>query len=247
MYKFELNLKLSQTTVITFCTLVGVILSTVALKNYQINLFSGNTAKKSEALAVDMNLTVELNRTEGAQAPRIESDTMFNEPNPDLMIFKWKSAKKEAPQGLENFFTRLSAQRVANVSSTQLKSAQANKKSITSAEQTINYQAMKEKPKEEMPALPGKVDHSELKNIIASHQQVFQRCYEDSLLKDELLSGNASIVLNIGKKAEVSFKGVGQETIKNELRKCLSQKAVAMDFSNQYKGKAVKFSLFFNN
>jgi hypothetical protein len=247
MYKFELNLKLSQTTVITFCTLIGLALSTIALENYQINLFAADIAKTSEALAVDMDLTVELKRTADTQAPRIESDTMFNEPNPDLMIFKWKTAKKEAPQGLDNFFTRLSAQRVANVSSSQLKSAKAATQGITSSQQTINYQAMKEKPKELVPALSAKVDHSELKNIIASHQQVFQRCFEDSLLKDELLSGNASIVLNIGKKAEVSFKGVGQETIKNELRKCLSQKAVAMDFSNQYKGKAVKFSLFFNN
>lgn len=242
-----MNLKLSQTTAITFLTLLSVAITTVALRNYRIGLFTNQISKNSEALEVDMDLTVKLNKAVGAQAATIESYTMFNEPNPDLMIFKWKNAKKDVPQGLDNFFSRLSAQRLANVSGTQLKNARTSPPGIKSSEQTINYQAMKERPKDQAPTSSAKVDHTELKKIIASHQQVFQRCYEESLLKDELLSGNASIVLNIGKKADVSFKGVGQETIKNELRKCLSQKAIAMDFSDEYRGRAVKFSLFFNN
>jgi hypothetical protein len=247
MYKFEMNLKLSQTTVITFCTLIGVAFTTVALKSYHFDLYTNTASKHTEALAVDMDLTIELNRSANAHTPNIESHTMFDEPNPDLMIFKWKNAKKEAPKMLNDFFSQLSAQRIASVSRTQLKSAQNDKNATSTTEETINYHAMKDRPKELPTSLVAKVNHTELKKIIASNQQVFQRCYEDSLLKDELLSGNASIVLNIGKKADVSFKGVGQETIKNELRKCLSQKAVAMDFSNQYRGKAVKFSLFFNN
>ena len=247
MYNFEFNFKLSQTTVIALCTLTGVILTTVAFKDIHFRPMAHETAGISEAMAVDMDLTVQMQGSTQSIVPTVVKDTMFNETHPDLIIFKLKKTSKVAPQGLDNFFSRLGNQNFASVSSSQLKNVTSGSSKVAAAESTINYRAMNEKKQEEKAAPTEVINHNELKNIIASHQQVFQRCYEASLLKDELLSGNASIVLSIGKNANVSFKGIGQESIKNELQKCLSQKALAMDFSNQYRGKAVKFSLFFNN
>lgn len=197
-------------------------------------------------MVVDMDLSARINGQAASQSAAVADNTLFHETDPDLVIFRLKKNNQNNESNLNNFFTRLAQSQFSGVSASQLKNAVATTKTASPSARTINYRAMNDNQVQEK-IKPEVVNHSELKNIIASNQQVFQRCYEENLLKDELLSGNASIVLNIGKSANVMFKGIGQENIKKELQKCLSKRALAMNFSNQYQGKAIKFSLFFNN
>lgn len=254
MYQLEVNIKVPQMAVVTTITCGALLLLALGLKEVKWGSFKGEQIEFTEAMTIDLPLTAEMNAPSApAQGIMVAKDTIFNEPNPDLLIFQIKNQSKITANALSSFLNGLGSTSFSTFSSSDIKTsarvASAGKPTTGNVqEQTINYAAMA--PQKEAAKVEAKeqiINHNELKKMIAAHQKSFQQCYENSLLKDDLLSGNATVLLKIGGKADVSFKGIGKEVTKSELRNCLSHRAVAMNFSNEYQGKSVRFSLFFNN
>lgn len=246
MYRFELKLHISQLLIVSILTVV--VLGVITYATGFIDLSRDDTTiieENLETFDVDLELTTQIAAANNGES--IQTDAAYLEDDPDLLMLKLKSPKYVSATDFNSFLKKManktgsgksaSTIQTQNISSTST-STQTNK-----AASTINYNALASNEDPDSQSL----SHKELKQVVAKNYSVFQKCYEKSLVKDELLSGNASVILNIGKKANVSFKGVGQEKVKEELKRCISKKAIQLPFPKKLRGNKIKFSLYFNS
>lgn len=241
MYKHDLKLQISQTQVITTLVLCLFLLSVNLLPKIKFFPDLGQDNSQQEVFSVDMELTAQLQENKNHSQ---NTDAAYAVKDPDLLMLKLKSAKYLSATNFDSFLKKIENMRKLENNSNNIKTAE-NTVSLPTKKQysSINYNALiaKKSVDEKL------VDHKDLKKVISKNYSAFQKCYESTLIKDELLSGNASIILNIGSKANVRFKGVGQAKYKKELESCLSNTALKINFPSQYRGNKVKFSLFFNS
>jgi hypothetical protein len=240
MYKHELKINLSQSSIITFIVLVSFISITMNLK--YINFFSQKETdtQTQEIFAVDLDISAQVQK----QNSKIETDAAYLETDPDLLMLKLRPAKYLANSTFDSFLKKLSGKNVQTLSQNDIKTQTVDlsqSKKVSSS--SVNYNAILNKEDNEDKV----VSYKDLKSVISKNYGIFQKCYENVLIKDELLSGNASILLKIGSSAKVNFKGVGQNQYKKELESCLANKAKTIHFPATYKGNKIKFSLFFNS
>lgn len=91
------------------------------------------------------------------------------------------------------------------------------------------------------------MNDEQLRAIINSNQSLFRGCYNKMLIKDNLLSGIATITIATNGRGSSTFKGVGRTKVINELKECLDNQASKIDLSKIDLTKAIRFSLNFSS
>ncbi len=246
MYKIQIKFNLSQIFLITVATLIstGILVAFLNTIDFTTLKFTSNENLKTFDVDLELSSQIHASNTE-AQAAIL--DASYLETNPDLYILKIKSEKYVTASSLDNFLKKMAVMKdglvISNASSIKTEQIDVYGKSETKTNTTVNYSALLEKENMD----DQQVSHKDLKAVISNNYSIFKKCYEKSLIKDELLSGNATVILDIGKSASVTFKGVGQEQVKNEFKSCIESNAISIKFPSQHIGSRIKFSLFFNS
>lgn len=242
MYQKELKVQISPSVLGLVATaLISLVFLAIA-PYINLDSFKIITKNDEETFEVDLELSAQMMAQKQDQN-QINMDASYLEKNPDLIVMKIRSEKYIANSSFEDFLSKISSKQVFEQKVEKVNSKNTLVIAKSNTNNTVNYQALLSNKDYDDETL----DTSALKGFIAKNQEVFQACYEKTLIKDQLLSGNASILLNIGKSAKVNFKGIGQAQYKKELEDCLSQKAVRINFPSQFRGNKVKFNLFFSS
>ena len=260
MFNYEFKIFIKQIHIVTVAVLLVYASIYFLIKNIEFNQFDF-LADKVEMQKNEPSFEIDMVASIGEQTHkqlRVDAPDGLIAENPHIYILKVdeKNSRKGAAQSLDDFFKTLTKKDTAKSVEQRfdIKSVGVDRKILqrktvvvpARKNERINYKKLFKKKfeKEKKSAL---LNQKQLRQKVVSHYPSFQVCYEKALLKDELLSGNAEVVLRIGAGGNVNFKGLGRKGSINELKSCLVGVGKKIKFEKVHLGKTVKFSLFFNS
>lgn len=230
MYKLELKFDLPL-MLMSFPVVVMLILFVAGGYEFYQELTSMNLNKNVQVdtdekmFKVDLQSTVALNNMDN----NIEG---LGVDNAEMYILKLERKKT----GLSSLLSKLKTQKNNKLFKvTNKNNVETNNKILP------NYNAFLSR--EEKVAMNEKM----IKDLITSKKHLFKDCYNKMLLKDELLSGYATITISSLGRGHSIFKGVGRTKVVNELKNCLNSQVTKIDLSKIKITKVIRFSLNFSS
>jgi hypothetical protein len=273
MIHYEVKLKLKHAHVALAGSVVFVLLfvSLTPFINFSSlstsSMFGQNVEENQDGEIVEIDMIASGASQGGGQQQDVKmSDYDFYSPSPDIVLLKL--LREKAVQKKNNIVNSF-ASFLSSLSGGSASESDSKSPNIVSGGQlagsvgsgqggtgvgaasgggaAINYDRLLKRERKAVEEDENNVDSHKLRETLAAHQAQFQKCYESALLTDELLSGSATITVNVGNTASVQFKGVGEQKSIQMLQGCLQQKASSVRFKSDVpRGTKARFNIFFS-